>query len=162
MSESIKSPPYPDKESSQASLLSCLQELRRWVNKYREPCNVAIGSVVVPLPTGRLTTAAYSHVPVRAQFSHLLLLRKIREQWDALVRAHEADWDSPESIRARTVILASAASLVNGAIVPVERREAAGVDALDELGRAFQGIRETIDSLLEAKTREVSIEEEPT
>lgn len=141
MSEEIKSPPYPGPGATWRGLYHALYELHDWVVLHRDAVNAAVGrDVVPPVAEAVPLPVAYMSLAVSIQYAHLLYLRRVREEWDHLVRQYESAWDCPACIRARASLTQLAATLVNGAFVPYEQREASGRDTHERMVRSFESV----------------------
>lgn len=148
MATDIQSPPYPSETATADALYSNIAALRKWVVAYRDQHNTAVGRLVVPALKKLPARDAYGYQPLKVQFFHLLFLRRVREQWDRLVRTYEDDWDDKRCVQQRALLLVSAAMVVNTAGLSTEQREATGQD-VDRLQSTFDQIGGVIKKLME-------------
>jgi len=148
--DDILSPPYPSDGISADGLYQILKELKKWVNKYRDAHNKEIGQELIPLVKDLPDKKAYIGQPIMTQWGHLLLLRRIRESWDDLIRNYESDWDDKLCIRHRVLMLQSAAILLNNAFMPYEHREARQQRELEEMQNMFTRIQQVLFKQLES------------
>jgi len=148
--EELRSPPYPNEGTTALGLLALLDGLRDWVLHYRDRHNAEAKRDQIPFPE-RLprSSKAYESQPVHAQMTHLLFLRRLREQWDRLVRAYETRWDDPGCVRQRVVLLTAAAVVLNTAFEPFETKEMRGRTGLDECRQAIDAVVGEMKTLME-------------
>ena len=159
-SEDIESPPYPGEGSTADVMFNHLKALHVWLLHYRDNHNTLIGQELIPAVRAMPEKAAYVSQPIMSQFGHLIALRRIREQWDQLVRTYENDWDYPPCLRSRVMLFQMTAILLNSAFTPFEYREARQQRELEELQRTFERIHAALMEHLEVK-RNVPNPEEP-
>lgn len=149
--EDIESPPYPNEGVNPDGLYNVLKQLKKWVETYRTGHNAAVGQDIIPTIKKLPDKAAYTTQPVLTQYAHLLLVRRMRENWDHLVRTYEDDWDDKMCVRQRVVLLQSSALLLNSAFTPYEYREARRQKELDELQATFARVQEVLLKQMEPK-----------
>lgn len=140
----IESPPYPSETVNADVLYETLRTLRSWVIQYRDEHNKAVGQDVIPTVKELPDRRAYTSQPIISQWSHLLVVRHVRESWDHLVRSYEDDWDDPDCARQRVMLLQATAILLNNAFIPQEYREARKMQELDELQQLFSRVNATV------------------
>lgn len=148
-SEEVRSPPYPGEGSTTDLLYANLQGLRSWVLHYRTALNEEVGEQTIPAVKKLPDKKAYVFQPVMTQYQHLMLLRRIREEWDHLVRSYEDAWDCPPCVRRRAMLVQSAAVLLNGAFVPYEVREAHQQKDLERMQRSFERLTELLRKVMD-------------
>ncbi len=153
MAETTDKPPYPAEGVTSLGLHEGIMDLADWVNAQRVSHNKLVGSDAVP-PAKFGRHQQYSIVPVMAMFGHLLVLRRIREAWDRLIRNYEKDWGNPRCLRQRVNLLQAAAVFVNSAMTPLEYREASGQKEMAGDQRLFDKVQRVLDGLMETKTRD--------
>jgi ATP/maltotriose-dependent transcriptional regulator MalT len=141
--EELLTPPYPSQVSTDASLHRQFAALRNWVLHYREDINAAVrpmlnGTDLIPVPQDIPAISVYHALSVATQFGHLMTMRHIRQQWDELVRTHEDSWDSPVCQRLKAMILAGAATFMNGAFMDNETREALEEKISKRMRKSFE------------------------
>jgi len=142
--EDIESPPYPNEGVNPDGLFNTMGALRVWVLKYRDTHNALIGQDLIPSVKDLPNKKAYTTQPVITQYTHLLLIRRMREGWDHLVRNYEDDWDDKMCVRQRVVMLQSAALLLNSAFTPYEHREARRQRELEDLQQQFTRVQQVL------------------
>ncbi len=148
-SEDLQSPPYPGAGTTIVMLYSMLIQLRDWVVDYRPALNHFAGSALIPEPGPIPPRPVFNNLPVMAHFRSLMFLRKLREQWDHIVRTYEDEWGSPECVRRRVALAAMAAHHLSSAFRPFELREARKQDDLEEMYKVFEQIASTLTNLWE-------------
>ena len=77
--EEIESPPYPTEGVNPDGLYNTLKHLKKWVETYRPSHNVAIGQDIIPAVKKLPDKQAYVTQPVLTQYTHFLLIRRMRE-----------------------------------------------------------------------------------
>ena len=137
MPEEIISPPYPDESATADSLFAALRELRRWIEHYRGGVNEVLGGEAIVAPREIPSRVAYVSQPVCQQFGHLRWLRRIREEWDHLVRTYEDSWDCKACVLQRIVLVRTAAAILADAFVPQEVRELRAEKRAKEMENTF-------------------------
>jgi len=149
MSDELVSPPYPGEACTTENLYKYLGDLRDWVLNYRDGLNAIVGAEAIPAvhPLGK--KPAYLSQPVTQLFSHLMFIRKLREEWDHIVRLYEDDWDDKHCIRARVVLVQTAAIQLNEAFVPQEVREARAQKHTERMQRAFESLGNLFSKMTE-------------
>jgi hypothetical protein len=152
--EDLQSPPYPNEGTTADGLLTHLRALRAWVGGYRESHNKLAGQDLIPAPKKPPQKEAYAALPVLTQMSHLLFMRKVREQWDHLVRTYEADWDDQLCVRQRVMLLASSAVLLNSGFAPYEQREFRRRAELEECQRTLDSVAQALRDIMEPQAHE--------
>ena len=128
-------PPYPHEGARLKRLYGYMVELFDWLHARCEELDES-GRALVP-KFRPLTEKAYMQQPVRDHFRHFLVLRRLRECWDPLVRTHAANWDDDYCLRQRIALLRTAAELLDTACVPYEQREASYQRDMDRLQSVF-------------------------
>ena len=136
--EDVESPPYPGDGSNADVLFNAFKALRKWVMHYRDDMNMMTCQEIVPNVIELPDKKAYTSQPVCTQFNHLLFMRRIREEWDHLVRIYEEDWNCKACNRAKVMLVQTAAMLINGAFTPFEVREARNQQDLEHMQRSFE------------------------
>jgi hypothetical protein len=149
MSQEIDSPPYPGEGSNGDVLLGHLKKLRKWVVTQREAMNETVGQEVVPDVREIPDKRAYTSQPVATQYEHLLVLRRLREEWDHLIRCYEDDWNCKTCVRAQAVLMQSAAVLLNTAFTPYEVREMEAHRNTERMHRTYERVREFCRKFME-------------
>lgn len=153
--DEIDSPPYPSEISTADVLFNLLKDVRRWTMAQRDGLNRELGQdlipKVAPFPKDKV---AYLSQPVTVQFRHFLFLRHLREGWDHVLRSFEGDWDSPQCVRHRALLVQHAAIVLNDAFVSPEIREMRAQEDQDELQRAFDRLMKGVFKLMEPEGRD--------
>jgi len=152
--EDIESPQYPNEGTTATGLVACLERLHAWVTKYRDAHNKETAQELIPCVKLLPPRSTYTSLPVYVLLTHLLFLRKVREQWDHLVRTYEDDWDDKLCLRQRVMLLASSAVLLNTGFVSHEQREFRRRTELDECQRTIDGVALALKNLLEPEVYE--------
>lgn len=147
--EEIESPPYPNEGTNTDGLYNALAQLKTWVDVYRPVLNAEVGQDVIPSVRPLPAREAYRCQPVLSMFSHMVLVRRMREGWDHIVRNYEAMWHDPMCVRQRVVLLQSAAVLLNGVFMPFEYKETRRQTELQELQTQFGRVNELAMALME-------------
>jgi hypothetical protein len=147
--EDIESPPYPNEGVNPDGLYNMLGKLKEWVDLYKDDLNKEVGQDIIPVVKALPNKKAYLIQPVLGMFSHLILIRRIREQWDNVVRNYEDSWDHKMCVRQRVVIVQSAAMMLNSAFTPFEHREARRQSELEELQQQFARVQMLINTIME-------------
>lgn len=150
-SEDIASPPYPTESTNADGLYRTLKALREWLLKYRDSHNSAVGQDVIPAPKSVPNKAAYLTQPVSTQFGHLMYIRRLREQWDHLVRMYEDNWDDPACLRGRVIMFQTATIVFNSAFTPLEHREATAARDADALRRMLENVQTSLTQFMEPR-----------
>jgi hypothetical protein len=147
--ESIGSPPYPKESSTADMLYQSLLELQDWVRSNREELNEHADTDVVPKTTKLGRREAYLLQPVMLQFQQFVMMRKLREEWDHLLRSYEDAWNSEACIRQRMLLVRTAALMCNDAALPQEHREARNQAHQERLQRNFEKFASFVDGVIE-------------
>lgn len=142
MNEELTSPPYPGEAATADGLYTDFGELQKWVALYRDGLNDLVGQEVIPAAQSLPDRRAYTTQPIVVQYQHLLFIRRLREEWDHLVRSFESEWNNSVCVRARISLVQAAALAVNTAFVPHELREARHQQFLERVNRVFESIIE--------------------
>lgn len=150
----LNSPPYPSAGATTGTMFNHLEELRDWVDQYRGDHNLAVGSDVIPAIKTFPTRRVYALQPVPTLYSHFMMLRRIREGWDHVVRVHENNWEGDACVREQIMLLQAAAVLLNSAFVPYEQQEAAGHNGLTSLHQIFARLSQDLARHLEPDTND--------
>lgn len=153
--EDIESPPYPGEGTNTDVLYNLLRALKKWVTTYRARHNKAICQDLIPTVRDFPDKKAYLAQPVLTQMHHLTFLRRVREEWDHLVRTYEHDWDNPTCVRARVMMLQAAAVLLNSAFVPFEVREMEAQREPQRLQRVFERLTDALKQHLEPESHDI-------
>lgn len=128
-------PPYPHEGATTRRLYGNMVELYDWTTAQREE----LGTDAVP-KFRPLTEAAYMQQPVRDQFRHFVVMRRIREMWDHLIRAHGTHFDADHVLRQRVALLQVAAELLDTACIAYERREASYHEDMERMRNIFAAV----------------------
>ena len=128
----ILSPPFPRDTTTLPRLLTCLSELRGWLLEHRFWANETYANLggdgdVIPLPEHlpQIPDASrYQAISVQDIFQTYMMLRKLREEWDAMVRVYEEDWQARPAVAWRLRILRTGYAILVNAFVDPETREA--------------------------------------
>lgn len=149
MSDELTSPPYPGEACTVDLLYKHLGDLREWVLDLRDGLNAIAGQEIIPAvkPIGK--KPAYAAQPVLQHFQHLMFMRKVREEWDHVVRLYEDDWDDKHCIRARLMLVQAAAVQLNEAFVPQEVREARAQQHMERVQQAFTNLGAMFSKMME-------------
>jgi hypothetical protein len=158
-SDEILSPPYPNDGSTAQGMVNYISELRKWVLRYRDDLNG--NSDMIPKVIKIPKAEAYLSQPVVTQWQHWMMLRRIREEWDHLVRTYELAWQSPMCRRGQTMLVQAAAVMINGAFTPFEHRELQQNKELERHRRAFNRMMKTYYDCLEPDDEEAQDQEFP-
>lgn len=159
--EDVQSPPYPSDGTTADGLLAHLRALRAWVLRYRDAHNALAGQELIPAVREPPGKRAYGAVPVPAQMTHLVFMKRVRERWDYLVRTYEGDWDDALCVRQRVMLLASAAVMLNAGFSPHEQREFRRRTELEECRRTIDGVEAAMRRLTEADPHDQDPEAPP-
>lgn len=123
MPENVTRPPCPKISTDARRLYTMLADTHEWVTRERQELPEEAQPYLPALfAFGGLD--AYLALPVRAQGYHHGMLVQIAQAWDGCIRAHDDCWDRECSVRGRLHLLGVAVSLLNGAFVTSELREA--------------------------------------
>jgi hypothetical protein len=152
--EDIESPPYPNEGTTPDGLYNALTGLKKWVDTYRDPLNREVGQDVIPSVKKLPERSAYLAQPVLSLFSHFLMVRRMRENWDHIVRNYETSWHEPMCVRQRVVLVQSAAVLLNGAFTPFEYRETMRRSELEELQAQFSRVNQLVLDITEPEAHD--------
>lgn len=139
-SENVLSPPYPGEGTTASHLWGHVHALCSWVNKSRGEVNDHCKRALVGEVVFHQTQKVFAGQSVVAQFRALALMRRVRESWDHLIRQFEGDWDSPECLVQRAMLLSAASHCIEDLHKSFELREAEA---------RKQGYRETINKTFE-------------
>lgn len=151
-------PPYPGEGATLDNMYKYLGDLRAWVLAHRDGLNAAAGRELIIEPRPLPAKSAYAIQPISYLAQHFLVLRRIREAWDDLIRRYEDDWNDKHCVRARIVLVQVAAIQVNEAFVPPEVREARQEEFIQQLQRSFEAFNRRFEEMLNGE----SDEPEPT
>lgn len=128
-------PPYPHEGATTRRLYGNMVELYEWTTARREELGVDV------IPKFRpLTEAAYAQQPVRDQFRHFIVMRRIREIWDHLIRTHGTHLDADHVVRQRVALVQVAAELLDTACIPYEKREASYQQDMERMRDVFASV----------------------
>lgn len=128
----ILSPPFPRDTTTVPRLLSCLSELRGWLLDNRYWANEAyatLGGEGDLIPAEEYIPsipdlARYQVVSVQDVFQAYMMLRKLREDWDAMVRVYEENWNARPAVVWRLRLFRMAFAIMHEAFIDPETREA--------------------------------------
>lgn len=150
-SEDVLSPPYPGEGTTALVLWSMLGELGDWVRRSRDAVNQSAGREIVALPAPFPAKSTPGGQSVLDQFRTLMFLRRLRESWDNLVRTYEHEWDSPDCLRTRALLLTMACDRLEHWVRPYEHREAQATrrNAREAYTRVFDRLSEVLFALWE-------------
>lgn len=151
MTEDLHSPPYPGDGTNPALLFKYLGELSEWVNLYRQTLNEGAGVEIIPALRTMPAWTIYQAQPVPVMWSHFIVMRRIREEWDHLVRQYEDAWDCTACARQRIVLVQTAALMFNDAFVSYEQREAVHEREIEQIDRMWNNLRETLLKAMDPK-----------
>jgi hypothetical protein len=152
--EEIESPPYPGEGVNPDGLYNALSQLKTWVDTYRGPLNEEVGQDVIPVVKPLPNKAAYLCQPVLSLFSHMILVRRMREGWDHIVRNFESTWHDRMCVRQRVVLVQSAAVMLNGAFTPFEYRETRRQSELEDLQGQFSRMQSLVLEITEPESHD--------
>lgn len=153
----VLSPPYPNEMSTAQSLYRHFGDLRKWVDAQRDEVNVLLtrpplsekdGIEQIPLLRELPGDQLYRSLGVGVHFTHLCLLRRIREDWDALLRDYETVWSSTKCVEIRAEILRHAAALVADTSLDNESREARKEQLVKMVARRSKKLNSVIDKMI--------------
>lgn len=144
-------PPYPDEHVSARGLYDQLVLLRRWVLLHRTNHNEMLGRPLIPVVKPLPDFTNYLAQSLQTQFGHLLVLRRLREGWDHLIRSNTCSWSEPKFLEQRVLVLQAAAVLLNDCGLPTERRELQQERGLVELQNVFTRVAQTLAKQLEVQ-----------
>jgi hypothetical protein len=145
----LLSPPYPGDGVNAEVLFLKLRELRDWILYYRDTLNEAVGQEVIPAPIDIPDRRAYLGQPVMTLSYHFVFLRRLREQWDLLVRTYEEVWDCKPCLAQQAMLCQQAAVMLNDAFTPFEHREVRQQELKEKMGRAFEAFQQQFKNFLE-------------
>ena len=130
----VQSPPFPQSTTNVPKLLECLSELRGWVVYYQDWANLTFHEIggdaeiqIVPIGNQLPTIPTMQHFTlcgVADMFNTYMLMRRIRESWDKMIRTWENDWENKNAIVWRLRTIRMAVQLLNQAFILPEHREA--------------------------------------
>lgn len=154
MAEEILSPPYPSMGVTADGLYNTIRDLRKWAMKYRDELNDAAEREIIQTIKKIPPIEAYRAQPVADQFQHLLMIRRIREEWDHLVRTFEDAWDCEQCLKSRMLLVQASAAQINEAFTPFEIREARQQTALTRLQKNFEHLVVNLQKMMEPPSHE--------
>lgn len=124
----ITEPPYPSLTCRWPEVYKSLKGLRGWVNYHRTGINTVAGTELIREPPDLLPLNAFGDLPAVTFYQDILVVRRIRESWDQIVRdfgSSNALWSSPNCLaRRRELVLLAFYFLVAEATMSAETREA--------------------------------------
>lgn len=152
MNDEILSPPFPGDGATGHVLFNLLKDLWKWVDIHRDDINEAMSKEVVPeLEPFPKENKGYLCQAIVTQWTHFLIMRRIREAWDDVVRNHEDAWDSRLCVGQRAMLFQGAALLLNDAFIPYERREASRHRNMNRMQKMYERICNEIRTNLDPK-----------
>lgn len=123
--DSIELPPYPNPFVTLPGMLKCLTEFRDWLESQRGFFEEHAGPDSFPRPLPVIPTLEdYMHIAVCDVYEAFILLQKIREQWDKLVRVFEDHWSNHLCVQGRLYLIGLSIRMLRDAFVRPETREA--------------------------------------
>jgi hypothetical protein len=152
--DELVSPPYPGEGANHDALYNALKDFRSWIVHYRDALNAEVGQEVIPLPREMPDRRVYAILAVPLQNGHLAFMRRVREQWDHLVRSYESAWDCPPCVRQRVLLVQTAAAFFNDAFTAFEQREARASTEMRRMQRSFDRLVSHLRNLVEPEDHE--------
>src|ERR1019366_10131086 len=137
-SEDLLSPPFPGDGTSVAAMYNYFCELRKWVVHYRDSLNSYAGQEIIPEVILLPRISIYTSQPIPVMWSHFMTMRRVREEWDMLIRIYEAAWDCPPCLRSQVMLVQTAAIIINNAFTPNELREMREQQDMHRMQRGFE------------------------
>lgn len=122
--EQVVSPPHPGPGTSITRLYDYLVELRDWVSAVCGKLHASLGKNVFPALGVRSRLSSYVSLPVTCHYRHYLAIRYLRREWDTLLRDYDTDWNNPDCIRRRIVLVHQCIYLLNESYTTYEHWEA--------------------------------------
>lgn len=151
MATEINSPPYPGEGTNPDLMFKYLGELAEWVAEHRDDLNEAVGRDIIPVLRPFPSKSVYLAQPIATMWYHFIVMRRIREEWDHLVRTYEDSWDCSSCGRQRLVLVQTAAVLIDGAFVPFEQREAMREREVEQITRMWDNLKQTLLGVMDPK-----------
>lgn len=151
MATEILSPPYPGEGTNPDLMFKHLADLAKWVGEHREELNNAIGRDIIPVIPPFPTRSVYQAQPISIMWYQFIVMRRVREEWDHLVRTYEDAWDCSACGRQRLVLVQTAAAMLSSAFIPYEHREAMKEREVEQIARMCDNLRTTLLSVLDPK-----------
>lgn len=144
MATEIISPPYPGEGTNPDLMFKYLADLAAWVSEYREDLNEAVGRDIIPAVPPFPAKSVYLAQPISIMWYHFIVMRRVREEWDHLVRTYEDAWDCGACGRQRLVLVQTAAVLLGNAFISFEQREAMQEREVEQIERMWANLRQTL------------------
>jgi hypothetical protein len=152
--EDIDSPPYPNEGVTPHGMYATLDSLKTWVDTYRGALNAEVGTEVIPYVKPLPDVRSYLSQPIMSLFSHMILVRRLRENWDHVVRNFETGWRDHMCVRQRVILVQSAAVILNSAFTSFEYRETRRQGELEALQNEFSRLNKLVLSLMEPESHD--------
>lgn len=147
--QEIISPPWPGEGTTTELLYQRLLELRDWINHYRDGLNEQVGQDLIPATRKPPKVAVYSMQPVPTQYYHLMVMQRLRQQWDHLVRSYEDEWDSRWRVQRHIMLVQAAVQMFNDAFTSFEVQEARAHEEHDKMQRSFEQLRAVMTRMVD-------------
>lgn len=123
MQVEIDSPPYPTPNCSDERLYQLLADLRGWLVAMI-PQLADEGCVVQGTVGPLLHTNAFRMMSVPDKYAVWVMMRRVREDWDRLLREYEDRWDNMKAVAERGFAVVAAIEAFNWLMLDQETREA--------------------------------------
>ena len=156
--EDVISPPYPGVGTAVQGLYGFLVRLHAWVSTYHESHSTMNGQAVIPTLKPLTKKATYIAQPIVTHMTHLMLMRRVREQWDHLIRCYESDWDDESCVRQRVLLLVTCVTMLNSSGSLFEHREMQKQNELESCQKTVESVAEFMRKLMETQSYDEEVE----
>ncbi len=130
-----QSPPFPLDSDNAEKVHARLCLLYDWLEANRPVVNKFVGKECVAPGKPPAPLVVHLNLPVPRLMQLMQAMGSIREAWDTIVRSHEESWGSDKMKDVLHTLLHAASSLLDGAYLSDEMREAKHHDLC---GKALQ------------------------